>query len=513
MRRVLLLCLLSAASGTVFAQAVNCDGELNASQKEQRTWCTTFAPCAFVFNVFDSCTEATKFLSRLGLRRAQDLDEGAVSVAARGMSVELPDPDAPDAPSLKHCLSSPDRTLCRRYLGIEQAPIRVAAEPRKPTLEEQQHSRMLVLYKEEDGARHRSATSPWTDADLALEACAAARQQSDRDRTCQYAQKQVDVCQAARVDWDQRKSALLTEIRAANPSLGQNLTPGISPLRGIGRQANADEMWNDTVAILVNKTMPACSTTLPNTALSPAQALAQWQKEDAAPPAAFAAASGQRRQTSFGASLAQGAIVRTEQEERNPAAAEARRRQEAATAAADRQARAQYNRDVNYLGAALAGARAFTDVSSALSSARSGADAASTVSSITGSIESLTAAMPGGDGAGAGAGADGSSDGAGDAGTEATGGGSDPAVCKAEDDKQQARIATMNAQLQGTKSVVTASQGAMYMIQDRLRMLDKYCRVLPQYREYAALKSQFAQTQRACQSMASNSSDCVPRRP
>ena len=272
--------VMLSASNIASADPANCDSELNEAQKTQRTFCTSFAPCRFVFSIFDTCVQTKTWLLGFGnITQQSDMSLSAVESAARRMAVMEIRPDE-DGPSIFNCLPGNfDRAPCRQYLGIDKMPIKVAAEPRKRTADVERRARMLALYQQEEQSRLRLSGPP-ASAVNALAACAEAKARSDRAATCQRAQQQVAVCNTARQEWSNRKMVLLAEIEQATPGAGKEYAAGISPLRGLGRQANDDEMWNDTVKRLGSMEIAACPATLPNTFLTPDQALAAWAAEE-----------------------------------------------------------------------------------------------------------------------------------------------------------------------------------------------------------------------------------------
>ena len=279
MRCMAILFVLSTCDVAV-ADPVNCAGELTEVQNTQRKFCEAFLPCKWVFSLFDTCTQSRTWLTNLGvINQPSDLSITVVESSVRQMAVVEMTAE-PDAPSIFNCLPGfYDRSLCRQLLGIESIPVRVAPLQRSRTPDVDRRARMLALYQEEEQSRLRLGGPPGS-AVLALSACAEARGRSDRSATCQRAQNQVAACNAAREDWLRRKVALLAEIDQATPGMGTNYTPGVSPLRGLGPQADGDQMWNDTVKSMRSMEIAACPATLPNTLLTPEQALAAWAAEE-----------------------------------------------------------------------------------------------------------------------------------------------------------------------------------------------------------------------------------------
>lgn len=282
LRCISALVLLWASGVSASAGPANCVGELNDEQKVKSGFCASWGPCAWIMSIQDTCSQSKSWLSNLGaVSRPEDITLERMEDAARGMSVvEMRAEEDENGPALVHCLPFfRDKAKCRQYIGIDPIPVKVAPtpKPRDPDLLRRQ--RMLALYKEEDRARLRLG-GPWWEADAALTACAKSRAQSDRAGTCARAKEQVLACGAARADWRERKETLLAEIDALTPGLGTSLTPGISPLRGLGAQANPVQMWNDTVHGLRRMELPTCPATLPSTSLSPSEALAAWAQEE-----------------------------------------------------------------------------------------------------------------------------------------------------------------------------------------------------------------------------------------
>ena len=282
LRCISALVLLWASGVSASAGPANCVGELNDEQKVKSGFCASWGPCAWIMSIQDTCTQSKSWLSNLGaVSRPEDITLERMEDAARGMSVvEMRAEEDENGPALVHCLPFfRDKAKCRQYIGIDPIPVKVAPtpKPRDPDLLRRQ--RMLALYKEEDRARLRLG-GPWWEADAALAACGQSRAQSGRAATCARAQTQVDACVSARADWTRRKDALLAEVDQLTPGLGAAATPGLSPLRGLGPQANSTQMWNDTVHGLRSMEIAACPATLPSTSLTPAQALSSWANEE-----------------------------------------------------------------------------------------------------------------------------------------------------------------------------------------------------------------------------------------
>jgi hypothetical protein len=263
------------------ASPLNCDNDFTSEQIEKRTWCDRWGPCAFVMSIMDTCVQTKTFLSKLGVvGKASDIDLDRVSDGVRGMAAEV-STDGADGPKFSDCMpGTGDRPKCRQYLGIEKAPIVVPYEAPLPDQDTVRRTRMLALYKENDAANSR-LTGPWSAAASLLESCESARTMSDREATCRRAQRSVDDCNASRQGWNSRKQALLQEIDQIQPGIGKEYTPGISTLRGVGRQANRAEMWNDTVRGLRGMEIPACPSTIPGSALTPTQMVERWKQEEA----------------------------------------------------------------------------------------------------------------------------------------------------------------------------------------------------------------------------------------
>lgn len=104
-------------------------------------------------------------------------------------------------------------------------------------------------------AEHFTATAgggDWGDARRSLEACANSQQQAARQQTCESAQRQVDACNSNRDAWGARKARVIDE--------GSKV--GV-PMPAMPRL-----------------TLPPCPYTLPQSHMTPAQALAGWLEED-----------------------------------------------------------------------------------------------------------------------------------------------------------------------------------------------------------------------------------------
>ncbi len=280
------VCMLTGwllAALPAFAGPADCDGELTNAQKEQRSFCETHLFCGMVFSIFDNCGAAKKWLNALPFSKdGSAITDSTVNGAVRSMrSAELL--DDPDAPSFSDCSpTSFDRTRCRIFVGLDQPKIRTAPLPQpvaQLSPDTQRRARVLALYKEAENSRTRLGT-PYGDTVIALNDCSEARQYGYRDKRCAEAQRWVERCKTFRNGWFDRKAAVLAEIEAAEPGIGGAYTPGISPLRGLGRQANSSEMWNDTVRGLKSLEIASCPIQVGDTGLSPEEALAKWEADD-----------------------------------------------------------------------------------------------------------------------------------------------------------------------------------------------------------------------------------------
>lgn len=203
-------------------------------------------------------------------------------------------------------------------IGLAASGISPAATPANPSVTNDQRTRMLALYKEEQQARLRDS-GPWALAAEGLDTCASLRQMSNREQTCMRAQRYVNDCNAAHADWNRRKTALLAEVRKGDPNLGKEYSPNTSVIRGAPNQPNQQQMWNDTVRGLESMSISACPTTLPGTSLTPEAALKEWAAEDTAPVAAIP-----RRGGSAGTDRFREMNTAAEREQSTPGAREAR---------------------------------------------------------------------------------------------------------------------------------------------------------------------------------------------
>lgn len=261
-----------------------CTAQLNQGQNTIRELCASFAPCAFVYSFFDACFATKRWLDALGKDTPKEITLDTMKDALStypSTFEELPDDRRPRP---GHCLPGPgfDKALCRQLVGLDPVPIPQPPPPPKSLTPEQDlRARVLALYEEARASRDKSL-QPYRSAQQALEGCEGARQSTQRDATCGRAEKQVSECLMHHDDWKKRRDIAVADAERADPGIGQQYTPGISPLRGLGRQASRDEMWNDTVRGLRTLEMATCPQTLPSSFLTPRQALDAWAREDAA---------------------------------------------------------------------------------------------------------------------------------------------------------------------------------------------------------------------------------------
>ncbi len=103
--------------------------------------------------------------------------------------------------------------------------------------------------------------------------------------------------------------------------------------------------------------------------------------------------------------------------------------------------------------------------------------------------------------------------------TSVAGGGGAPArppdgTCKAAVAQQEADFTVINQRGKSTgaaNSTVPSMQVGLYMMSERLKLLDRLCRGQPEYGGYASMKQSQDSTMRACRQIATNSADCAPR--
>ncbi len=181
-----------------------------------------------------------------------------------------------------------------------------------------QGARSLALYKEHRQAEQRES-GPWQRAASGLELCAAARHMSYREKDCTEAANRVALCIEASTDWKRRRTALLADIRKADPKLGLSYSSSFNPIRGERNWANAEDRWNDSVRALESMELPACPQTVPGTFLTPEAALKEWIDQDNAPVAALPRRGGGAATDRF-----RDANSLAESEQNNPKAKEAR---------------------------------------------------------------------------------------------------------------------------------------------------------------------------------------------
>jgi len=83
--------------------------------------------------------------------------------------------------------------------------------------------------------------------------------------------------------------------------------------------------------------------------------------------------------------------------------------------------------------------------------------------------------------------------------------------CEAEYARQEAEFTRINQRRPGSASTVPSSQTTMYMIRERLALLDRACRNHPRYAEYGSMRQTYNNTLDVCRRSATSPSDCVPR--
>jgi hypothetical protein len=263
---VTLAALAIVAAPPAHADPANCDPEMSEDQRFQKELCSAHAGCRFVMGIQDACVGVKSFLGRLGLGSKGTSGGGVTDARIEQALIDLGVP----APKLSDCIFRFDRSLCRQYLGLEEAPKADKSQPEKLTPQNELHALSSTLIEEQRGAR--TGTGAYYDAKSGLQACAYSQAQSDRNDICNQAQRDVDKCNAYRDGWYARKSRLLTE----------------APKLGIG----------DRFPAIPAMELPPCPYTLPGTWMTPAQAMAEWDKGGQTNDTLIARCDGMRRSLS-----------------------------------------------------------------------------------------------------------------------------------------------------------------------------------------------------------------------
>jgi hypothetical protein len=254
---VAVVLLALSVAGNAQAGVTDCDGVLNDAQKEQRRFCDTHAGCSLVTSIMDSCISVKSFLKALSSEGAGPgkVNDAMVSEALEEIGVPKP--------GVASCTVNFDRSQCRQFLGVEQAPVPAAPAKYTPTPTQEIANEARELRGQQEraslpGDEYRYATN-------GLAACAQAiRSDSKYEQVCNDAQRKVDDCTAYREAWYQRRKAFLA--RASTTSLA------------------------DAAETIARLEMPYCPTTLsPVDPVTPPQAIARRKAELEAPPRVAAA--------------------------------------------------------------------------------------------------------------------------------------------------------------------------------------------------------------------------------
>lgn len=265
---------LLLTSGPSNANPANCDKDMTEDQNFIRGLCSAHPGCALVFGLYDSCAEAKSFLNSLGSASKG----GGGRITPESLNSALLDLGVPD-PSLSDCTINFDRALCRQYLGIDKEPVVIYKEAPKPTHREELRAKIYALLNQAKKGKDGTA---WRLAQTVLENCAASKDRSDREKTCNLAQENVDACNKEREDWRQQKADVIAEARKDDPNLGKSFSEAAGNLRKVDKTGLAapteDEWYSDKIRLLETMDLPACPYTLPGTSLIPKQALEEWSK-------------------------------------------------------------------------------------------------------------------------------------------------------------------------------------------------------------------------------------------
>lgn len=233
-----------------YAGPADCDGVLNDAQKEQRKFCDTHMGCSLVTSIMDSCISVKSFLKALSSTGPSKVSDGMVSEALEEIGVPKP--------GIGSCTTSFDRSQCRQFLGIEQAPIPVA--PVKFTPTPQQDVASMARELRTQYGRAKLPGDEYRVATNAIAFCAQSVLHDSRyEQVCSDAQRRVDECMAYREGWYARRKIFLES----------------APKVDLATAA-------ETIARLE---MPYCPTTLSEVdPVTPIQAIARRKVELEAPP-------------------------------------------------------------------------------------------------------------------------------------------------------------------------------------------------------------------------------------
>ncbi|MEY4760767.1 MAG: hypothetical protein RLZZ200_623 [Pseudomonadota bacterium] len=164
---------------------------------------------------------------------------------------------------------------CRQFLGLAPLP---AAQQAPDIASADERERLAALLGDPLVRGSNPGAGAYAEARRALAACEAARNDPNREGVCQQAQTRYEECRAARDSWAARRDALLKDIDARTPGVGQAWAG--SALRGEPR-APQDE-WGNRVRTARTLQLDGCPGLLPSSLLTPVQAMAEWKRQDAA---------------------------------------------------------------------------------------------------------------------------------------------------------------------------------------------------------------------------------------
>jgi hypothetical protein len=250
---------------TAGANPANCDPDMTEDQRFQKELCAAHLGCRLVMAIQDTCVGVKSFVAGLGLGprgSGGPVTDARIEQALAALGV--PPPGLPD------CTVRFDRSKCRQYLGLESAPTTPSAS--RESLTPQNELRQLSSKLLEEETMAKAGSGPYHTAKSNLEGCVWAKDQSDRDQVCARAQQAVDQCNGFRDGWYARKAKMLADARTM----------------GIEKEFFA----------MPRVELPPCPYTLPNSWLTPAQALAEWNKGGDSNDIHIARCDGMRRSLS-----------------------------------------------------------------------------------------------------------------------------------------------------------------------------------------------------------------------
>ncbi len=232
-------------SGAAVANAASCTLALSEGQKTQIEFCETHPGCRLVTSLIGSCDTLGRFLAGIGSGKPDTL---IVARALSGIGVS--------SDGAEVCAAGIDATGCRTGIDkVALAQVQAADTSKEGRLNALYRRQKLLLdalwaAKGKDTNGHLE----YRRAHTQLELCAQGKADTRREQMCLDAQKAVDQCNRVREQWGVEKEAVFRELEA----LGE-------PRPEYG---------------MIREDMPPCPYTLPNTSLTPDEALKQWQQEE-----------------------------------------------------------------------------------------------------------------------------------------------------------------------------------------------------------------------------------------